>query len=147
MTIKPIRTKADHREALAEIWRLRDAAVGTTDCDTLEVLVTLVDAYEREHTPILPPDPIEAIKFRMEQEGKVRKDLEPILGTRARVSEILGGRRSLSLAMIRALHEAFAIPLAVLIAEKTVKTTKPASKRRPRVRNGRATPHTHGSRR
>jgi HTH-type transcriptional regulator/antitoxin HigA len=130
MDIKPIRTKADHRDALAEIWRLRDAKVGTRDGDTLEVLSTLVDAYEREHTPILPPDPIEAINFRLEQEGKVRKDLEPVLGTRARVSEILGRRRALSLAMIRALHNAFNIPLSVLIAEQKIAPVRQVRKKK-----------------
>lgn len=83
------------------------------------MLATLADAYEREHTPILPPDPIEAIKFRLEQEGKSRKDLEPILGTRGRVSEVLGGRRTLTLAMIRGLHEALQIPLEILVTEGT----------------------------
>jgi len=116
-SIKPIRTKADHIAALAEIERLWDAKPGTPNGDKLEVLATLADAYERQHTPILPPHPIEAIKFRMEQQGKTRKDLEPILGRRGRVSEILNGQRSLSLVMIRGLHRELEIPLAVLVAD------------------------------
>ena len=101
ITIKPIRTKADHAAALKEIERLWDAKPGTSAADTLDVLATPVDAYERAHMPVLPPDPIEAIKFRLEQQGKTRKDLEGVLGTRARVSEILLGRRSLTLAIGR----------------------------------------------
>ena len=129
MVIKPIRTEADHAVALAEIWRLHDAKVGTPDYDTLEVLSTLVDAYEDEHMPILPPDPVEAIKFRLEQEGKTRKDLEPIIGTRARVSEILSRTRGLSLAMIRALHEALSIPLEILVLDAmATKVAKKAKK-------------------
>jgi HTH-type transcriptional regulator/antitoxin HigA len=118
-TIKPIRNKADHAAALKEIERLWEAKPGTPNGDRLEVLATLVDAYERAHTPILPPDPIEAIKFRIEQQGKTRKDLEPILGTRARIAEILLGRRSLTLPMIRGLHRELEIPLHVLVAERT----------------------------
>jgi HTH-type transcriptional regulator / antitoxin HigA len=118
MDIKPIHTEADHKAALAEIERLWDASLGTPEFDKLDVLGTLVDAYERANTPILPPDPVEAIKFRLEQQGRTRKDLEPILGTRARVSEILNGKRSLTLAMIRALHRELLIPLDALVAER-----------------------------
>ena len=124
MDIKPIHTAADHKLALAEIERLWDAAPGTPDFEKLEVLATLTDAYEREHTPILPPDPIEAIKFRLEQQGHTRKVLEPIIGTRARVSEVLNGQRKLSLAMIRALNRELHIPLEVLVAESVVKPTR-----------------------
>ena len=120
MDIKPIHTEADHRAALEEIERLWDAAQGTPDFEKFEVLATLVDAYERKHTPILPPDPIEAIKFRLAQQGHTRKVLEPIIGTRARVSEVLGGHRKLSLAMIRALNRELQIPLEVLVAESVV---------------------------
>jgi HTH-type transcriptional regulator/antitoxin HigA len=125
MTIKPIRTRADHAKALAEIERLWEARPGTPDGDKLDVLATLVDAYERQTTPILPPDPIEAILFRLDQQNKTRKDLEGIVGPRGRVSEILGRRRSLSLQMIRGLHRALQIPLDILIAE-----TPPAGPRR-----------------
>ena len=118
MEIKPIHTEADHKAALAEIERLWDAEPGTPEFERFEVLATLVDAYERAQTPILPPDPIEAIKFRLEQQGQTRKALEPILGTRARVSEVLNGQRKLTLPMIRALHRELRIPLDILVAEK-----------------------------
>lgn len=135
-TIKPIHSAADHAAALAKIESLWDAKPGTRDADTLEVLATLVEAYERQHTPILPPDPVEAIKFRLEQQGKSRRDLEPILGTRARVSEILSGKRALSLAMIRGLHRALEIPLEVLVTERA---RRARTKARPnRVRSVRA---------
>jgi HTH-type transcriptional regulator/antitoxin HigA len=91
------------------------AKAGTDDGDELDVLATLVDAYETKHFPIDSPDPIEAIRFRMEQLGLERKDLEPLIGSRARVSEVLNKRRGLSLKMIRALHEELDIPLEALI--------------------------------
>jgi len=87
----------------------------TAERDELDVLATLVDVYEKEHFPIEAPDSVEAIKFRMEQMGLERKDLEPFIGSRARVSEVLNKRRGLSLAMIRALHENLEIPLDALI--------------------------------
>lgn len=120
MEIKPLHTKADHKAALAELERLWDAEPGTPDGDKFEVLAMLVDAYEREHEPILPPDPIEAIKFRLEQEGKTRKDLEPMIGSRARVSEVMTRHRKLTLPMIRALYRELKIPLDVLVAESMV---------------------------
>lgn len=113
--IKPIRTSEDHDAALKEIDRLRGAPVGTPDGDRLDVLGTLVDAYEREAVPFPPPDPIDAILFRMGQEGITRKQLEPILGGRGRASEILNRRRGLSLAIIRGLNQGLGIPLEVLI--------------------------------
>jgi HTH-type transcriptional regulator/antitoxin HigA len=113
--LKPIRSKADHRNALAEVERLWGAKSGTPPGDRLDILATLIDAYEDEHYPIDPPDPIEAIKFRMEQLGLRRKDLEPLIGTRTRVAEILNRRRSLSIAMIRRLHDRLGIPADVLI--------------------------------
>jgi HTH-type transcriptional regulator/antitoxin HigA len=130
MDIKPIRSEADHRAALLEIERLWDAQPGTPDADRFEVLATLVDAYEREHTPILPPDPIEAIKFRLEQSGLTRKALETIIGTRARVSEIFSGRRALTLAMIRALNSELKIPLEALIRERKPRRRAASRKRR-----------------
>ena len=113
--IKPIRTKADYAAALAEVERLWGARLGTPAGDRLDVLATLIDAYEAEHFPIDPPDPIEAIRFRMEQQGLSRKDLEPLIGTRTRVAEVLNRRRNLSIAMIRRLHETLGISLEVLI--------------------------------
>ena len=113
--VKPIRTKSDHAAALAEIERLWGAKRGTPEGDRLDVLATLVDAYEAEQFPMDPPDPIEAIKFRMEQQGLTRKDLEPLIGTRTRVAEVLNRKRSLSIGMIRRLHRALGIPADVLI--------------------------------
>lgn len=113
--LKPIRNEADYEAALAEVERLWGAASGTTNGDRLDVLATLIDVYEAKQHPIDPPDPIEAIKFRMEQQGLSRKDLEPIFGTRNRTSEILNRRRGLSIEMIRALHDRLGISADVLI--------------------------------
>src|SRR6266705_1031447 len=113
--IKPIRTKKDYGAALAEVERLWGAKLGSPDGDRLDVLATLIDAYESIHDPIDPPDPIEAIKFRMEQQGLTRKDLEPMIGTRTRVAEVLNRKRSLSIAMIRRLHARLGISAEVLI--------------------------------
>lgn len=118
--IKPIRSGTDYEEALDEIGRLWGARSGTPEGDRLDVLATLIDAYEDEHHPIDPPDPIEAIKFRMEQQGLTRKDLEAIIGTRTRVAEILNRRRGLSIAMIRRLHEKLGISAEVLIRPSRV---------------------------
>ena len=119
--IKPIRSEADYDAALREVERLWGAPSGTPEGDRLDVLATLIDAYEDEHHPIDPPDPIEAIKFRMEQQGLTRKDLEGIIGTRTRVAEILNRRRGLSIAMIRRLHERLGIPVEVLIRPSRVR--------------------------
>jgi len=119
MTIRPIRSDVDHESALKRIQALMSAKPGTDDGDELDILATLVDAYEAKHFPVESPDPIEAIKFRMEQLDLNRKDLEPFIGSRARVSEVLNKRRGLSLKMIRALHEELEIPLEVLIRRET----------------------------
>ena len=116
MTIKPIHTEKQHREALAEIERLWSAKAGTPAHDRLEVLAALVADFEEKHQPIFPPDPIEAIRFRMEQLGLDRKALEACIGSRARVSEVLTGRRKLTLPMIRRLHTQLGIPAEVLLA-------------------------------
>ena len=113
--VKPIRSEADYEAALAEIERLWGARSGTPESDRLNVLATLVDAYESEHDPIDPPDPIEAIKFRMDQQGLTRRDLEAILGAHARVAEVLNRKRDLSIGMIRRLHERLGISAEVLI--------------------------------
>ena len=115
MEIKPIRTKEDHEKAVKEIERLWGSAPGSKDGDKLEVLVTLVSAYDDEHYPIDPPDPIDAIRFRMDQMRLKRSDLEPLLVSRARVAEILNRRRRLSVTMIRRLHQNLGIPAEVLI--------------------------------
>src|SRR6266704_3541467 len=122
--VRPIRTKRDYEAALREVERLWGAKAGTRDGDRLDVLATLVDAYENEHYPMDPPDPIEAIKFRMEQQGLTRRDLEGILGTRTRVAEVLNRRRGLSINMIRRLHERLRISAEVLI--RPIKTKKAA---------------------
>jgi HTH-type transcriptional regulator / antitoxin HigA len=113
--VKRIRTKKDYEAALAEMERLWGARSGTPAGDRLDVLATLIDAYEAVHYPMDPPDPIEAIKFRMEQQGLTRRDLEPLIGTRTRVAEVLNRRRSLSIGMIRRLHQALGISAEVLI--------------------------------
>lgn len=115
MDIQPIRTEADHEAALVRIAELMLAESGTPEGDELDVLATLVEAYEQKHFPIEAADPIEAINFRIEQLGLERKDLEPYLGSRHRVSEILNRRRGLSLEMIRRLHDGLNIPLEVLV--------------------------------
>ena len=115
MNIKPIKTNADYEAALKEIERLFEAEPGTPQGDRLEVLTTLVEAYEDKHFAIPAPDPIEAIQYFMESRDLTRRDLEPYLGSRARVSEILNRKRPLSLEMIRDLNKGLGIPAEVLI--------------------------------
>lgn len=132
--VRPIRTDADHAAALADVERLWGAPVGTPDGDRLDVLATLIDAYENEHHSMDPPDPIAAIRFRMEQQGLTRKDLQRFLGTRTRVSEVLNRKRRLSLGMIRNLHEGLGIPAEILI--------RPAADVPPEGDRGSAAPPT-----
>jgi HTH-type transcriptional regulator / antitoxin HigA len=122
MDIRPIRTNADYKATLKEISVLMetDPDLGTPEGDRLDILATLVQAYEAKHTPITAPDPVEAIKFRMEQSGLSVKDLEPIIGKSNRVYEILNRKRPLTLAMIRRLHQSLGIPAEVLIAEAVI---------------------------
>lgn len=115
MDIRPIRSDADYDAALAEIDRLWGARVGTPEGDRLDVLTTLVEKWEDEHYPVPPPDPIEAIKFRLDQQGLDQSALIGVIGSRSRVFEIMNRKRSLTLAMIRALHQQFGIPADVLI--------------------------------
>jgi HTH-type transcriptional regulator/antitoxin HigA len=115
MQIRPIKTKVDHRAALKEIERLMDARPGTAAGDRLEVLTTLVDRYESDHEPIEPPDPIDALVYHMESRGLSRRDLEPYLGSRARVAEVLNRRRALTIEMIRKLHDGLGMSADVLI--------------------------------
>jgi HTH-type transcriptional regulator / antitoxin HigA len=115
MEIRPIKTKADYRAALKEVERLWDADPGTPDGDRVDVLVTLVEAYEATHYPIPAPDPIAAIEFMMEQKGLTRHDLEPAIGSRGRVSEVLTRKRPLTLPMVRELSALLQIPAEVLI--------------------------------
>jgi HTH-type transcriptional regulator/antitoxin HigA len=116
MEIKPIKTEVDYEGALKEIERLMEIGVepDTPAGDRLDVLVTLVEAYEAKHYPMGLPDPIEAIKIRMDDLELTRKELEPLIGSRGRVSEVLNRKRSLTLSMIRKLHEVLHIPLEVL---------------------------------
>ena len=113
--IKPIRNEADYELALQEIDRCLDAEAGSLERDRLEVLTVLVDDYEAKHHPISPPEPIAAIEFVLEQRGLSRKDLEGVIGSSGRISEVMNNQRSLTLAMIRKLVETFDLPADVLI--------------------------------
>jgi HTH-type transcriptional regulator/antitoxin HigA len=115
MDIKPIKTKADYRATLKDIEGLMAARANTPEGERLDVLVTLVEAYERKHYPMELPDPIEAIKFRMESLGLKPKDLQPMIGGLNRVYEVLAYTRPLTLPMIRRLHEGLGIPAECLI--------------------------------
>ncbi len=122
MRIQPVRSEAEHDAALERITQLMGAEQGTAASDELEVLVTLVDAYEARHFPMNTPDPVTVIKFQMEQQGLSRKDLETMIGSRARVSEILTGKRALTLPMIRRLHHGLSIPVDLLVGTATAPT-------------------------
>jgi len=115
MKVKPIRIDADHEAALKEIERLWGAADNTPAGDRLDVLITLVEAYEAKRYPIDAPDPIQAIQFRLDQEGKDLRALVGVIGSRSSVYEVMRGQRPLSLNMIRALHRQFGIPAEILI--------------------------------
>jgi HTH-type transcriptional regulator/antitoxin HigA len=115
MEIKPIKTENDYKQALKRLETIFEAKIGSAEGDELEVLGILIDQYENEHFPIGLPDPIEAIKFRMEQMGYNQNDLANIVGLKSRASEILNRKRKLSLEMIRQLHERLNIPTDVLI--------------------------------
>lgn len=117
MNIKPIKTEQDYQAAMARLETIFDAKPGTPEGDELEVLGVLIDNYERMHFPIDLPDPIEAIKFRMEQMDYSNKDLAEVIGFKGRVSEILNRKRKLSINMIRKLHESMQIPTDVLVQE------------------------------
>ncbi|HEX2964878.1 MAG TPA: transcriptional regulator [Syntrophorhabdaceae bacterium] len=125
MKIKPIKTEADHESALREVEHIFDAKPNTPEGDRLEVLTTLIDAYEEKHFSIPFPDPIEAILYYMESRGLSRADLEPFIGSRARVSEVLNRRRQLTMEMIRNLNRNLGIPAEVLI--QPYKITKRAA--------------------
>jgi HTH-type transcriptional regulator/antitoxin HigA len=117
LQIKPIKTEAHHEAALREIERLWGAAAGTAEGDRLEVMTTLIEAYEQAHFPMDVPDPIKAIKFRLEQQGSDKKTLIGVIGNRTRVYEVLRRDRSLSLAMIRRLNRTLNIPAEILIRQ------------------------------
>lgn len=129
MTIKPIRTKQDHEAALARIGEILDALPGTPEFDELDVLGTLIDAYEKTRWPIDPPDPIEAIKFRIDQGQFKRVDLVHLLGGSGKVAEVLARKRQLSKVMIVRLHHNFGIPYESLLSD--VKQRGKSAKRSP----------------
>src|SRR3984885_11027741 len=124
MQIHPIRTEADHDTAVARIAELIQAKPDTAEGEELDILATLVDVYEAKHHAIDPTDPIAAIQFRMEQQGLTRKELEPLIGSRARVSEVMTRRRSLTLAMIRRVRKELGISADVLIGHPEKKRRK-----------------------
>ncbi len=115
MKIAPIKNEREYQRALKELEKVFDAKLNTPEGDTAEVLMLLIEDYEKKHYPIEAPDPIEAIKFRMEQMGYKQKDLEKAIGNKSRVSEILNRKRKLTLEMIRNLHEKLNIPLEALV--------------------------------
>jgi HTH-type transcriptional regulator/antitoxin HigA len=122
MEIHPIKNTPDYQRVLREIDALMDARANTAAGDRLDVLVILAEAWEEKHYPIEAPDPIEAIRFAMEQRGLSRRDLEPFIGSRARVAEVLNHRRSLTLPMIRKLHIGLGIPAEVLIRDNDLRS-------------------------
>jgi len=117
MEIKPVRTKSDYRAALKEIEALMSAKLNTPEGERLDVLVSLVETYEKKHYPMEPPDPVDAIKFRMEQAGLAPKDLVPMIGQINRVYEVLNRKRPLTLKMIWRLHRELGIPAESLIKQ------------------------------
>jgi HTH-type transcriptional regulator / antitoxin HigA len=117
MKIRLIKTQREYRAALRRVEELMDARPGSAQGDELELLAALIEIYEEEHAPIPPPKPVEAIRFRMEQENLKPQDLIPFLGSRSRVSEVLNGKRPLTLTMIRRLHRGLGIPADVLLGE------------------------------
>lgn len=120
MIYKVIKTESEYEEALSRIDKLMDAGLDTPEGDELELVVALVDLYEKKAYPIDLPDSIEAIKFRMDQMGLKQKDLIPFIGSRSKVSEVLSRQRPLSISMIRKLHEGLGIPTDVLLKEPAV---------------------------
>ena len=138
MMVKPIRSESDYEANLARLEDLIDAAPDTPEGDELEVLATLIERYENDRYPMALPTPLAAIRFRMEQAAMTPRDLEPYIGTRARVSEVLSGARPLSIDMIRALNEHLGIPAEVLIRQEpkqqekiSAELAKPAAKQPP----------------
>jgi len=136
--VRPVRTERDYEDALEEIGRLMTARPGTPEGDRLDVLSTLVEAYEAEHHAIEGPDPIALIEFVMEQRGATRADLEPIIGLRGRVSEVLARKRSLTLAMIRRLNEEWGLPTDVLVQPYRVHRSRSRTVLKPKARRRRA---------
>jgi HTH-type transcriptional regulator/antitoxin HigA len=144
MDIRPIKTESDYQAALKEIERLFEAVPNSSEGDRLEVLTTLVEAYEEQHYPIPAPDPVEAILYHMQSRGLTRRDLEPYIGNRARISEILNRKRTLSLKMIQQLHHELGIPAEVLLQpyriERESKARRPLRRALPPNRRTRSAP-------
>ncbi len=136
--VRPVRTERDYENALDEIGRLMTARPGTAAGDQLDVLSTLVEAYEAQHYPIEAPDPIALIEFAMEQRGATRADLEPIIGSRGRVSEVLTRKRPLTLTMIRKLSAEWHLPAFVLLQSYPVRRTGTRKAKRAKVIQRRA---------
>lgn len=124
MNIKPLKTDADYQSALNEIEKLFGVEPGTPEGDRLEVLATLVEAYEDEHYDISAPDPVEAIYYFMESRGLTRADLEPYIGSRGRVSEVLNRKRPLTLSMIQRLNAELGIPAEILVKPYKIRTSQ-----------------------
>ena len=124
VTVKPIRNDQDLENAFGEISSLLGASEGTPEFDTLQVLSILVYDYEQKHHPVGPPDPVEAIKFRMEQQGLTTKDLEQVLGKKSKISEVLNRKRDLSITMVRQAHKILGIPAEVLIRSSKIVKSK-----------------------
>jgi HTH-type transcriptional regulator/antitoxin HigA len=140
MAIKPIKTESDYERALRRVETLWDSPKGSAESDELDVLATLIEAYERDHYPMDPPDPIEAINFRLEQSGKDSRALIGVIGGRTRVYEVMKRKRPLSLNMIRNLRNIFGIPADILI--RPAPRRNRVSNRRSRTRlNSSAAPH------
>lgn len=143
MRIKPIKNERDYEKALQRVEELWDTREGSAQRDELDVLVTLIEAYEREHYPMDLPGPIEAIRFRLEQSGKSLRDLIGLIGQRTRVYEVMRSDRPLSLNMVRRLHEKLGIPAEVLIqrarpsVRRTARLTAAAKRRAARLRTRR----------
>lgn len=133
VTVRPIRTDVDYDAALAEAARLMTAEAGTQEGDRLDVLATLIEAYEAKHWPIGSPDPIDAIKVRMEERNLKARDLEPMIGSRGRVSEVLSHKRALTLPMIRRLAKGLGLRADILIQESTPPKRPPGAANRSRA--------------
>ncbi len=124
--IQPIKTRRDHIAAIKRIEKLMGAKPGSIEGDELDMLATLVDAYEEKHFPMDAPDPVTAIQFRMEQQGLTRRDLEPMIGSRARVSEVMTGKRPLTLAMVRRVRDGLGISADLLVGTEKVRARRKA---------------------
>jgi HTH-type transcriptional regulator/antitoxin HigA len=127
--IKPIRTDTDYEQALEQLDAIFDAEEGSQEADLRDVLVVLIEDYENEHYAVDLPDPVEALKFRMEQQGLTQKDLVPLIGSRSKVSEVLSRKRRFSLSMIRALHQELGIPAEVLLQDSRTSEVEARSQR------------------